>query len=103
MELKVTSEADKTHVHIAGRVDETGALELEKCFQSLPVKPKLHVIIDFRDIDYIGSAGVGTLLLLYKKVAMEDGKITVENIPKDIYSLLADGMNLGRVFNLKSI
>jgi hypothetical protein len=46
---------------------------------------------------------VGILLLLYKKMASHQGRISIQNIPKGIYSLLANDMNLGQIFSLSSL
>jgi len=103
MELKVASNKDQVNISIAGSIDEIGAEDLEKCFNKLDPHSVHEVIINFRHLDYIGSAGIGTLLLLYKKLAFNNGKIIINEIPKQIYDLMMHDMNLGQLFTLKSI
>jgi len=103
MEVKAVIQGDQAHVSIAGHVDEVGAQRLEDHFNRLDLKAIKQVIIDFKEVAYIGSAGIGILLLLYKKVALHNGRVIIEKIPRELYTLLADDMNLGRVFTLSSI
>ena len=102
MELKAAAQGDQMHISVAGSIDEIGAQELEDHFKRIDLTSTKDVILNFKQVGYIGSAGVGILLLLYKRVALHNGRVIIENIPKELYSLLADDMNLGRVFTLSS-
>ena len=103
MKIKVVTNKDQIDISIAGNIDETGAEKLENSFNKLDISQVKQVNINFRQIEYIGSAGVGSLLLLYKKLALLNGKIIINEIPKEIYALLMHDMNLGQIFTLKSI
>lgn len=103
MEVKITTEGAQIHMLVSGSIDEIGAQKLEDCFNKLDLKSAKEVLFNFKQVTYIGSAGVGILLLLYKKLALHNGRIIIESIPKELYSLLADDMNLGRVFTLSSL
>lgn len=103
MKTEIVIQTDQMHVKLEGRVDEVGAVELEKCFRDMDSNVVRQVILDFRQVSYLGSSGVGILLLLYKKMASHQGRISIQNIPKGIYSLLANDMNLGQLFSLSSL
>lgn len=103
MELRTAIEGDRIHISLGGGIDEIEAQKLENYFNKLDLKSINQVVLNFKKVAYIGSAGVGILLLLYKKVALHNGKVVIEEIPKELYSLLADDMNLGRVFTLTSL
>lgn len=100
MDLGTDSKGGLINVRVSGRVDEVGAEELESYFKSLDAQTTTQVVLDFRGVDYIGSAGVGTLLLLYKQLAPYGGRISVINIPSQIYDLLSKDMNLGQILSL---
>ncbi|GAB6144433.1 hypothetical protein JCM12294_18710 [Desulfocicer niacini] len=59
-----------------------------------------EVIIDFAKVSYIGSAGVGKFLLLYKNLVLDDACIRFINVAPDIYSLLMD-MKLDEIFSIE--
>lgn len=101
MELQSKTTGDTVEFRLIGSVDEAGARELGKAFQKLPDQGVGQVVLDFAAVTYIGSAGVGKLLLLYKKVALSGGRISIEHIPGHIHTLLAKDMNLGQLFTLK--
>jgi anti-sigma B factor antagonist len=103
MKMEVVTQADQMRVNLEGRLDEVGSMELEKGLQGLDPLAIKQVVMDFREVSYVGSAGVGVLLLLYKKLASHQGRLSIQNIPKGIYTLLAHDMNLGQVFNLSSM
>ncbi|WP_459916101.1 STAS domain-containing protein [Desulfocicer niacini] len=58
------------------------------------------MIIDFAKVSYIGSAGVGKFLLLYKNLVLDDACIRFINVAPDIYSLLMD-MKLDEIFSIE--
>ena len=100
MEIKVAREAQKVRIAISGSIDEVGAQKLDSSLRSIDAKATGEVIFDFKHIDYIGSAGIGVILLFYKRLGFHGGRIAIENIPNELYTLLADEMNLRRAFSL---
>jgi anti-anti-sigma factor len=69
MNLEINKYQEIAEVSVSGSIDELGAEKMEQCFSDIDPLAIKHVVLDFGSIDYIGSAGVGTLLLLYKKLA----------------------------------
>lgn len=103
MKVNLKKQEKQARIILSGSIDELGAQELENLFENPDILSAEKVILDFREVVYIGSAGVGTLLLLYKKIAPENGEIIIENIPSDIYRLLANDMNLGHIFTMRGL
>ena len=58
------------------------------------------MVIDFAKVSYIGSAGVGKFLLLYKNLVVDDARIRMINVAPDIYRLLMD-MKLDEIFSIE--
>lgn len=100
--MKVQSRGDekKIHIEITGSINQTGAEELKKHLNGLSLQRTQEVVIDFAKISYIGSAGVGKFLLLYKNLAVDDACIRMINVAPDIYSLLMD-MKLDEIFSIE--
>lgn len=103
MDIKAVTQENRMLITLAGSIDEVGALKLEEFFGRIDLKIVSQVTLDFHQVAYIGSAGVGILLLLYKRMALQNGRIAIEKIPKEIFGLLAHDMNLGQVFALSSL
>jgi|Deesub1362A_J573_1020465.scaffolds.fasta_scaffold06208_5 anti-anti-sigma factor len=85
MECKVDISGGTVQVTVSGRIDEEGAEKFKGHLQHLDTAALDTVILDFSQVTYCGSAGVGKLLLFYKAVASHDGQISIVNIPPDIY------------------
>ena len=72
---------------IKGNIDEQGAETLKQNFYSLNISVLDHVVIDMKDVNHIGSAGIGKLLLFYKDFAIKGGSISVINVSKPLFDL----------------
>ncbi len=100
MEVKSSGDQKKIHIYISGSINQTGAEELKKHLNGLNLEHTKEVLIDFAKVSYIGSAGVGKLLLLYKNLVIDDARIRMINVAPDIYSLLMD-MKLDEIFSIE--
>jgi anti-sigma B factor antagonist len=87
MEISVTSEADRLRFEVKGEIDEKGAEDLKQRFRELNSASHKELIIDFHKVTHIGSAGIGKLLLFYKDMAVNGGKIRLENLSQTLYEL----------------
>ena len=87
IDLKMTQDQDRARFEVAGDIDEEGAEALKKRFQELKVSSLKEIVFDFAKVNYIGSAGIGKLLLFYKNIAIQGGSIRIENISASIYEL----------------
>ncbi len=103
VKINMKKQGKQVCISISGAIDELGAEEMERIFRDRDIQSAEKVVLDFREVGYVGSAGVGALLLLYKRIAPGNGEVVIENIPTDIYRLLAKDMNLGHVFTMRSV
>ena len=73
-----------------GRLDSNTSQGLEeKIFQAIDDGSK-SIIIDFKNIDYISSAGLSVLLKATKALKREDGKIMLcdmQNYVKEVFEI----------------
>ncbi|QTA85106.1 STAS domain-containing protein [Desulfonema magnum] len=90
MKLKVTHEKECARFALSGDLDEKGADILDKGFRGLNQGSLSELVLDFKDVAYIGSSAIGQLILFYKILAASGGKIRIENVSGDIYDLLLD-------------
>lgn len=101
-EIKVIQEANRTTIRIVGRLDESGSDALKRCFFELDLKKNPDVVFDFQAVTYIGSAGIGKLLLFYKEMFEASGKIRIINTNPTVYTMLKT-VKLDSIFSISKI
>jgi anti-sigma B factor antagonist len=99
MNIKVAKEEDKTTVYLSGSVDIPGAESLKKALNQIVDENPNDVVIDFDEVNFIGSSGIGKLLLFYKKFTAKGGKVSIINLNKEI-SALFKAIKLDKLFNI---
>ena len=95
MDLKITQDTDKGHIEIIGDIDEKGAEILKAKLQEM--NQLKTVEIDFRNVEYIGSSGIGKLLLFYKNLAINGGTLSVTHLQPDLFRLFKE-LKLDTIF-----
>jgi anti-anti-sigma factor len=99
MEAKVVESGPTARVTVRGDIDEAGAQLLKHHFTERHLGTKKEVVFDFQEVGYIGSAGLGKLLLFYKDLAVRDGRLKIENASSIICDLLRE-LKLDTLFHL---
>lgn len=100
LKITVTTEHSQCVIQVEGDVDERGSEELKHRFQELPHSQLNEVIVDFKAVSHIGSAGIGKLLVLYKDLAVYNARLRLTNVPRPIYNLLCE-MKLNTIFSIE--
>ena len=67
MTIEIMRTAEKTTIELAGRLDTTTAPDLDKTIQQ-DVADAKDLVLDFKKIEYISSAGLRVLLGAQKKM-----------------------------------
>jgi len=78
MEITVIHENDLI-IKIKGRLDTTTSIKLDERIKEEEIKEN-NVILDFKELEYISSAGLRTLLQLKKNLASENKTLEIHNI-----------------------
>jgi len=102
MDIQFSGDQETIRIQIAGSINQTGAEELKRHLTDLNFQQIQEVVIDFAKVTYIGSAGVGKLLLLYKNLTSEQARIRILNVDPNIYKLFLD-MKLDEIFSIEKI
>jgi anti-sigma B factor antagonist len=95
MEFKITQDKDQGRIEVIGDIDEKGAELFKEKLKEL--QELSDVVIDFSAVKYIGSSGIGKLLLFYKNIAVHGGKMSITNIQPDLYRLFRE-LKLDTIF-----
>ncbi len=100
MELSVECHQTSARLTIKGEIDGPGAENLKAGFHALDKTLLKSIVLDFKGVTHIGSAGIGKLFLFYKDIAIGGGTMEIVNVPAPIYDLLLT-LKLDSVFNIQ--
>ena len=100
MNIKINHEGEKAIVFLSGSIDIPGAESLKKSLtQILENEEAKEVSIDFEGVNFIGSSGIGKLLLFYKNFTSKGGRVRIINLNKEITALFK-AIKLDKLFNI---
>lgn len=101
MELSVVLDNDVARVSIVGDIDDDGANKLKEKLVELQGKQITEAVFDFKEVRFIGSTGIGKLLLFYKSLASKGGRVKIINMNNDLYTMFSV-IKLDKVFSISS-
>ena len=99
MKIEEKEESGKYILELSGKIDVAGAEKLKNIFNLLLEKDHKEIIIDFNDVSFIGSSGIGKLLFFYKNLSAEKREITLINLNNEIKSLFK-AIKVDTLFNI---
>ena len=90
MEIEKITEDGKITLHIKGRVDTQTAPELQEQLDLLFAESALNLVLDFKEVEYISSAGLRTVLYAQKRINdMTNSKMKLINVSDDVMDVLS--------------
>jgi anti-sigma B factor antagonist len=99
MQVRSSKSGTELIITLSGEIDQIGSEELKKHLSGINMDNVSAVSLDFKDVTYIGSAGVGKLLLLYKKLPSDSISVNINGLTDELMSIFKE-MELDSVFNL---
>lgn len=102
MEIIVKQEGKTVVIELAGGIDEQGAEKLKESFASMSVRDVEGVTIQFNKVTYIGSSGIGKLLLFYKNLGVQHIPLRVTGVPGHIHELFLE-LKLDTIFQVEKL
>ena len=85
MNINIEKENGVTVIKIEGRLDTTTAPELEKTINNEGAELK-NLVLDFKGVDYISSAGLRVLLTAQKKMNVQ-GSMELINVGEAVMDI----------------
>jgi anti-anti-sigma factor len=85
MSGKEVATENSLYFRLEGDIDDKAAAKLKEEFHASDLSAVQEVVFDFHDVTYIGSAGIGKLLLFYKYIVTRGGTIKLTNVPEQTY------------------
>lgn len=86
MDIKMEKKDNNAVVNVIGRLDTNTSGQLEEYLTDLlDTKGEKKLTLDFKELEYISSAGLRVLLGAQKKVnSLEDGDMQITNANSDV-------------------
>lgn len=100
MKIEENEESGKYILKLSGKIDVSGAEKLKNIFNLLLEKDHKEIIIDFKDVSFIGSSGIGKLLFFYKNLSVKKREIVLINLNNEIKSLFK-AIKVDTLFNIE--
>jgi anti-sigma B factor antagonist len=72
---------------LKGYLDAHTAPELERTFQKHLNESRFNIVVNFSDLSYISSAGLGVLMQFIEDVRSNEGDIKLSNMSARVYNV----------------
>ena len=82
MNIEIKKEAEKIIIGLAGRLDTSTAPDLDKAINE-DIADTENLVLDFKKLEYISSAGLRTLLSAQKKM-QKHGTLKLTNVCENV-------------------
>ena len=88
MNIQVESQSSRRIVHIDGKITFEYCPVFQKRLDAVSVEQGVReVVLDFRQVPFIDSSGVGEVLRLFKRMREVDGEVILMNPNKKLHDL----------------
>ena len=74
-------------IDVKGYLDAHTAPELENAFNRLITDSKYKVVVNFNDLSYISSAGLGVFMAYVETMRDNQGDIKFSNMKENVYNI----------------
>lgn len=88
-------------IYLNGRLDTTTSAGVQKQINELIDAGETQLILNFKDLDYISSAGLRILIATIKLLQQRQGQLVLSAIKERIYEIL-DIAGFTAIFNIKN-
>ncbi len=89
MDIQVESNGDRRIVYIRGKVTFEYCPVLQSRLDSAVDDTVREVVIDFKEVPFIDSSGVGEILRLYKRMRENNGEVVLANPNQKLLDLFS--------------
>jgi anti-anti-sigma factor len=89
MEIQVESSGNRRIVHIKGKITFEYCPVLQSRLDSLVDDGVREIVIDFKEVPFIDSSGVGEVLRLFKRMRESSGEVILMNPNRKLRDLFS--------------
>lgn len=87
MEITVLPDVDVHYIHLAGEIIEPECRELPNQVSSLLAEAPRSVLLDFREVTYINSAGLGACVATFKRTREQNQNLALCCLNDDVLKI----------------
>jgi anti-sigma B factor antagonist len=88
MDIAIDQMDGVTVVTMAGEMDSQGAPQAQEMLLPL-AGPGALVLLDMNDLTYLSSAGLRTLLLVYRQITGGGGRVVLVGVRPELYDVMS--------------
>lgn len=85
---------------VTGRIDNEGIQGFQDALSALLEKDSKSVVLNFNQLEFINSSGIGKLLIFYKKSKNLGKETSIQGISDDIFTLFK-AIRLDKLIDIK--
>ena len=74
-------------LELKGYLDAHTAPKLEEAFEDLLRSQRYNIVVNFKDLSYISSAGLGVFMAFIEDVRQKKGDIKLTNMSSKVYNV----------------
>ena len=100
MEIKIESKDDISICRVSGEITFSTSPDLRKRLIELTDKNIKKIIIDMKNLSYIDSSGMATMVEILQKVKAIDGELKLASVPDKIKDIL-EMVRLKDIFDIQ--
>lgn len=88
MDIQVESQGNRQIVRVKGKITFERCADLQRRLDRVLAENEVReVVVDFRDVPFIDSSGIGEVLRLFKRMREMDGEVVLMNANAKLQSL----------------
>lgn len=101
MRIRLEEKSSVSVCYVSGEIDINSAPQIKKDFDKIISSKKPKIIVNFKDVAYIDSSGLATLVEFLKNVRGYGGKMKLSNLSAKIKSLF-EITKLEKLFDIQT-
>ena len=100
MKFNIEQKEKVVSLVVNGRIDNEGVQNFQEALTSLLEKESEKVVLNFSQLEFINSSGIGKLLIFYKKSKSLGRETVIDGISDDIFTLFK-AIRLDKLIDIK--
>ena len=100
MKVEITQTDNQISVTLEGRLDTVTSSEFEKTLAPHLALKGIELILDCNAMEYISSAGLRIVLVIYKTITANGGTFIIRNLSKEVRSVF-DMTGFSRILTIE--
>ncbi|MGB2661523.1 MAG: STAS domain-containing protein [Candidatus Omnitrophota bacterium] len=101
MEINVQEQNGISVCRIVGDIDVNSSPEVKQSFDNLIKEKKEKIVVNLKDVPYVDSSGLATLVEIFKNLRAYGGKMKLTNLSSQVMGLF-EITKLNKLFDVEA-